>query len=143
MSEYAQNLIRRAFQVKEVRELKMSEITRFVQNRISSEDRYAALTAMRESGELSRHFVEPLEARRACTLFRQERIISPVPLQNDGRKIKPSGAAQRRTKLARELIAAGREQVAALKETTILIRQLTETLRNPQLAEKLREKLRD
>jgi hypothetical protein len=126
---YATNLIRRAYDKAGVDALTRTQLTQFVQSRVSPDDRHAVLLEMEKSGELSKHYVET--SGRAKVEYRRDRVIpatDQAPAQT-GAKFRESNARQRKNALVRELAQVSREVNLAIRENTAVTVDLIEALK--------------
>lgn len=121
MSEYCRNLIRRAFDNAGGRKLKGTDLSRFIQSRVKSEDRVETLNAMLQERELTLTMVPPAGRGKPAAVYYRYKIIDAVTdMPNDAGRIKPSGASQRQSKKTRELIrtmASMTESMNALRDS--------------------------
>jgi hypothetical protein len=100
-------LIRRAFDNAGERKLKSTEISRFIQSRVSAEDRIETLNAMLQERELTLTMVPPAKRGKPAAVYYRFKVIEAVAdMENDAGRVKPSGASIRQSKKTRDLIKA-------------------------------------
>lgn len=126
---YATNLIRRAYDKAGATSLSRTQLTQFVQSRVSPDDRHAVLLEMEKSGELSKRIVET--GGRIRLDYHRDQIIpatKQAPAQT-GVKFRESSARQRKNALARELIDLTKQHLIAVRENTGATVELMEAIK--------------
>lgn len=118
-TDYARNLVRRAFDRAGERILTKTQIVRYVQNRVNSPNLKATLDAMTLSGELGGKWGPPIGRGRPTAVYYRAQVIPALDeAPRDNIRTRPSGAAQRKHATLRATISAANDAAKQMAEST-------------------------